>query len=325
MDKPLQRHLIVGLGSIGKQHARVLSGNGCDIAGVDPYAAGDYDFQVFSSLTEGWGFSPDMVWLCSPTKCHAEQAVEILEKGCHLFIEKPLAHTLDHARKIINCHKKQQNKSFVWIGCNMRFHPAVIHLKKLLGQGVIGRPLIYRFHFSHWLPNMRPGTDYRKTYAADREGGGIVLDDIHDIDLALHFAGPVRRVSGLSSNSGSLVIEAEDIAGGTLVHENGVVSHIHMDFLRKDKSRGIEIIGEKGSLEWISRWKNPETATISLFPGEKRCKKNVFQQQISDYGALLGQQFRSLCKRYGSETNYEDSLLQGYEAMNIAVHLKKNV
>ncbi|MCG8637452.1 MAG: Gfo/Idh/MocA family oxidoreductase, partial [Desulfobacterales bacterium] len=241
MPDPGMKHLVVGAGSIGKRHAGILMKNGKDVAAVDPYASGQLDFPVLETLKEGLEWDPDMVWLCSPTELHAEQACEVIRAGVPLFIEKPLAHTIEAAFKIKQAFLDRRQKPPVWVGCNMRYHPAVIRLKNSLDNGRIGRPLIFRIHFSHWLPNMRPGTDYRNTYAAGKTGGGIILDDIHDIDLALWFAGEVKSAAGLAGHSGMLDMAAEDIAGFSLKHKNGAFTHLHMDFLRKDKSRGIEV------------------------------------------------------------------------------------
>ncbi|MDA3788955.1 MAG: Gfo/Idh/MocA family oxidoreductase [Desulfobacula sp.] len=322
MPETLQRHLIVGLGSIGKRHAGVLIKNGCDIAGVDPFPVGSYDFPVYTSLEKGFDFNPDMVWLCSPTQCHADQAIIVIEKGIHLFIEKPVAHTLEHAEKILDCYENHDRKQLVWVGCNMRFHPAVINLKAFLEKGLIGKPLILRLHFSHWLPNMRPVTDYRTTYAVEKDGGGIILDDIHDIDLALFFAGPVKKMNGMSLKSGCLDMEAEDIASFNLVHENNIFSQIHMDFLRKDKSRGIEIVGEQGTMEWKSLGKNPEMAKIKLYSLKDNKCSTLFNKKIADFDQLFYDQFKSLVQRFKDKKKFGTSLYESFGALKIANNLK---
>jgi predicted dehydrogenase len=323
MSELLQRHLVVGLGSIGKRHACILKDYGCHIAGVEPYpeAQKAFDFPVFPSLEQGWAFHPDMVWVCSPTQYHAAQAIAVMEKNLALFIEKPLAHSLDGAKKIMGFYSRCKTKKLVWVGCNMRFHPAVILLKQYLEKGIIGRPLIVKIHFSHYLPNMRPHTDYRTTYAASKEGGGILLDDIHDIDLALYFSGPVKRTSGLAWKSGCLEMEAEDVAGIHLIHENRIFTQIQMDFLRKDKSRGIEIIGEQGTLVWQSQGKNPEKASIVMIA--KNTQTTVlYREDIWNVDAMYRAQYDSLMQWYQSGRNSEKALQDAFSALQIALETK---
>lgn len=318
----MKRHLIVGLGSIGKRHADILVKNGYEVAGIDPYSIDRFGFKIFDDFQSGWGFNPDMVWICSPTALHADQACEMIEKGCHLFIEKPVAHTPDQAKRILDCFQRQKKNKIVWVGCNMRFHPAVVNVKKNLDNGLIGKALIFRIHFSHWLPNMRPKVDYRDTYTVQKDGGGIILDDIHDIDIALWLAGPVKKVSGLKMNSGLLEIAAEDVAVLNMIHENQSVSIIHMDFLRKDKSRGIEIIGEKGSIEWRSRGKNPERSTITFFPPANGEPQILYDEKITDSDTMFEAQLKCIQERIQTKRGLADSLFEACEALKIAWRIK---
>lgn len=188
---------------------------------------------------------------------------------------------------------------------------------------MIGKPLICRIHFSHWLPNMRPGTDYRNTYAAGKEGGGIILDDVHDIDLALWLSGPAVKTNGFSHQSGLLELACEDVAQIVVTHETGCLSSIHMDFLRKDKSRGIEIIGEKGTLEWRSRFKPPEDAVIQFFSENTHKGEVVWQQEINSFDMMFEQQLVDVEKRIASKQLYQKSLLEALEVLKVVSVLKK--
>lgn len=324
MSDRLLRHLVVGLGSIGKRHVEILGRYPCEIAGVDPDTKiEDPGFPVYSSLEDGLAFMPDMVWLCSPTQCHADQAMAVMEKNIALFIEKPMAHTMEQAKKMMACYERLEKKNLVWVGCNMRFHPAVIKLKQFLEKESIGRPLVFKIHFSHWLPGMRPQIDYRTTYAASKEGGGILLDDIHDIDLALHFAGPVKKAVGLSWKSGCLEMDAEDIAGIHMVHENNIFTQIQMDFLCKDKSRGIEIIGEQGTLVWHSHGKHPETADITLYSAGNKTTA-LYHETIWNFDQMFHDQFDALMHWYENDMQSKNTMDDAYQALQIALQIKSD-
>jgi predicted dehydrogenase len=313
------KHLIVGMGSIGKRHARYLSNRGHEVMGVDPLVSEGGGVSMVASMDEAWMMKPDMVWVCSPTNLHAEQVLWALEKGLPVFVEKPVASSLESALRIRETWKRLSKKRLVWVGCNMRFHPGALRLKKALEEGLVGRPLVFRIHFSHYLPNMRPGTDYRQTYAAKASlGGGIIRDDIHDIDLALWYAGPVARTVALAARSGALDMDAEDVAHISLLHQNGAFSEIHMDFLRRDKSRGVEVIGEKGTLEWRSTGKNPEAAVLRWAPAGEREPREIWRSELGNADEMFEKQLTEVLEALSCPSGYESRLDDGIEALRIA-------
>ena len=254
---------------------------------------------------------------------HAEQATEALERGLHVFVEKPLAHDMKSAKAIQHVWEKMPQKRMIWIGRNMRFHPAVTRLKNAIDQGLIGKPLIYRIHFSHYLPNMRPETDYRSTYAANNsQGGGIILDDIHDIDLALWLGGPAQKITGAAVNSGVFNIDAEDIAHISILHTNGVFSEIHMDFLRRTKSRGIEAVGENGTVEWRSFGKKPEKASLNLYKIGEENTQCLWQEEIGSFDEMFRLQLNSVFQALANPDTYGRFLPGALEALQIALEVK---
>ncbi len=317
------KHLIIGLGSIGKRHAQNLLENGQEVIGVDIDSKNGLSFPVYDNIESGWKSRPDMAWICTPTNLHAEQAIEALERKLHVFVEKPLAHDMKSAKAIQHVWEKMSQKRMIWVGCNMRFHPAVTRLKNAIDKGLIGKPLIHRIHFSHYLPNMRPETDYRNTYAAHaKQGGGIILDDIHDIDLALWLGGSVQKITGVAVNSGVFNIDAEDIAHISILHSNGAFSEIHMDFLRRTKSRGIEVVGENGTLEWRSFGKNPERASLNLFKMGEKNTQCLWQEEIGSFDEMFRQQLKSVFQALTNPDTYGRFLPGALEALKIALEIK---
>lgn len=319
------KHLIIGLGSVGKCHALNLLEHGQEIVGVDINPRKDSRFPIYDNIESGWNTNPDMVWVCTPTNLHTNMAIQALKRGLHVFVEKPLACDVGSAMYIQKVWEEMIEKRMVWVGCNMRFHQGVVRLKTAIDDGLIGRPHVYRFHFSHYLPNMRPGTDYRETYAAHSvQGGGIVLDDIHDIDLAMWFCGPVKKVNGVIAYSGTLEMDAEDIAHIFLSHYSGVYSEIHMDFLRRDKSRGIEVIGEKGTLEWRSLGKKPEQVILNWYqPGKKEVHR-IWQNEIMDSKEMFAEQLNMVLETLNKHENYSIRLDEAIEALRIVQEVKEN-
>ena len=143
------------------------------------------------------------------------------------------------------------------VGYNLRYHEPNLRLAALLEGGAIGRPISYRFWFGHWLPDWRPGTDYRNAYSARSDlGGGVLFDAIHELDLAVWMAGPDLSVVGaLVARVGPLEIDVEDTVRALLTTPESVPVTVDLDYLSCTYRRGIEIIGEAAtvSFDWSTR------------------------------------------------------------------------
>lgn len=261
------RVLVVGTGSAGRRHA----GNAATLAEVAVYdsdaararsVADEFGVTAFTTLDEALADPPAAAIVATPTVDHAPIATRLLAAGCDVLVEKPLADSLPAARRLVQQAADAGRRLFV--GCNMRFHPGPRTLREHLPE--VGTPLFARAHFGHWLPNMRPDSDYRSLYCARRDsGGGVVLDGIHELDYMTWLLGAVAAVSGDTARLSSLDIEVEDYAVMTLTHASGARSEIHLDYLQQCKRRGAEIIGTDGTLLWESRGKSPEHCRVQLY------------------------------------------------------------
>ncbi len=124
-------------------------------------------------------------------------------------------------------------------------------MKQLLDEKRLGKLLFARVHCGSYLPDWRPGTDYRQNYAAREEtGGGCILDCIHEIDLARWYLGEVEEVSCTAGHLSALEIDTEDVAILVCRHSNGAISEIHLDYVQRTYERGCQIVGEKGTIFW---------------------------------------------------------------------------
>ncbi len=216
------------------------------------------DALGFSTLDQGLDWEPDVVVVATPSHLHVEQARKAAQQGCHLFIEKPLAHANVGIKELAKEVSRRDLLSIV--GCNMRFHPGPAKVKELLDQGVIGRILFARIHTGSYLPEWRPGQDYSKSYSANaRLGGGCLLDCIHEVDLVRWYVGDIEQVFCMAGKQSTLNIDAEDVATLVCRHKGGVMSEIHLDYVQRTYERGCQIVGEQGSIFWdykegVVRW-----------------------------------------------------------------------
>ena len=261
--------LTVGCGSIGTRHAANAARHGevavhdvsADAAGSCAAAIGA---RVFERLEDALAWGPTAAVIATPHRSHLPLARRAIEAGAHVLIEKPLSDTLEGVSELLALAESRGKRAYVV--CNMRFHPGPSTLRRNLG--LVGQPLFARAHVGNYLPDMRPGTDYRRLYAARRaDGGGVVLDAIHEIDYLTWLFGDIDSVSCRTATLGNLEIDVEDHALLALTHHNGARSSAELDYLRRHKSRGCEIVGTDGVLVWASQGKNPERCSVRIYRG----------------------------------------------------------
>jgi predicted dehydrogenase len=99
-----------------------------------------------------------------------------------------------------------------------------------------------------YLPDWRPGRDFREVYSAREElGGGVHLDLIHELDYCTWLFGMPERSEGLRRRGSSLGISAADFAGFRLLYP-GFTASVTLNYYRRDAKREIEIVGEDGTV-----------------------------------------------------------------------------
>lgn len=253
--------LIAGAGSIGQRHARNLRAIGMEeIALFEPdqikreAIAKELSCEGFGNYDEALKmFKPDVVFVCSPTKFHVAQALAAAKASAHLFIEKPLNHTMEGVTEL---EKAVQEKDLIcMVGCNMRFHHGPSTVKNLLDQGVIGRvkhaEITVAFNFTGRADFEGKLEKYSKSYNADPAQGGATRECVHEIDLALWYFGPAVLKKATKEMATSIDLpQIEGASNLTLQHENGTVSDVHLSIMEPQYKRGCAIQGERGTIEW---------------------------------------------------------------------------
>ena len=251
--------LIVGLGSIGKRHLECLreirpdadiiiwrQHNKCSEV---PKGA---DFVVFS-LEEALAKNPTAAIISNPAPLHVGVGIALAAHGLHLLIEKPLSNVLDGIDDLLNiCSEKG---CVLMVAYVLRFNEALRCFKNAIRNQMIGRVVSVRTEIGQYLPDWRPGSDYRQTVSAKQElGGGALLELSHELDYMRWIFGDVVSVRALIENTGLLEIDADDLVE-LILEMNGhdgrrIITNVHMDMLQRKASRVCKAIGDKGVLEW---------------------------------------------------------------------------
>lgn len=248
--------LVVGCGSIGQRHIRNLVE--LKVGRILAYdirpdrrarVTREFGVESVECLESAWELRPDVVLIAVPTSMHVSLALEAAERGCHLFIEKPLSDGFDGVDRLLEV--VQERRLVTLVGCNLRFHPGLLMIKELLEKRAIGRVVAIRAEVGQYLPDWHPWEDYRKGYSARLDqGGGVILDAIHEIDYVRWLSGEVDAVACFSAKLSHLEIETEDTAAILLRFANGTIGEIHMDYVQRAYSRTCHVVGEEGTLRW---------------------------------------------------------------------------
>jgi len=259
------RILIAGLGAIGQRHARnlrALRGAGVELLAyrrrglrhviTEALARDDAQdvesalgVRAFDDLDAALAAKPDAVFVCTPTSQHLAIAQRAADAGCHLFIEKPLSHTLDGVEALVATVARRDLVALV--GCQWRLHPCVGTLRALLAAGTLGAVRSAEVVYAEYLPDWHPYEDYRESYAARAElGGGVVLTQIHDYDIAWWLFGPPSMVQATGGHLSDLEVDVEDTVDATLETPTCPV-RVRQTFTSRTPGRTITVRGERGT------------------------------------------------------------------------------
>lgn len=250
------RGLVVGLGSIGRRHARNWAALRLGPLAVCRQVGGPLPEPLGVEITEYHnldqaldGAAPDVVLVTNPTSLHLATACRALSAGAHVFVEKPLGSDLGSVADVLEMAR--QRDRVLMVGYNLRFHPLLARLKSLVVRGAIGRVLSARADVGEYLPDWHPWEDYRGGYSGRRDlGGGAVLTFSHELDALCWLVGMPRRVTAMAGRLGALEIDTEDVAEILLEFEGGAIGSIHVDYVRRAAARRLELVGEHGVLRW---------------------------------------------------------------------------
>jgi predicted dehydrogenase len=238
--------LIVGLGSIARKHISAMKE-------LDPNVK-LFAFRSSRSSTkienvldiyqpeELTRLKVDFVIISNPTYKHKETIESLLYLNVPLFIEKPL---FDGLKAESLLRRIDEQKIITYVACNLRYLECLKFVKGMVGQKRINEVNIY---CGSYLPDWRPGQDFRKVYSSNVEmAGGVHFDLIHEIDYAFWIFGEPKKVTCSTSSLSSLKISSIDYANYLLEFDKFSISII-LNYFRRDSKRTFEVVCEDGTL-----------------------------------------------------------------------------
>jgi len=189
---------------------------------------------------------PDVVHICTPHDQHVRLAIEALERGAHVFLEKPVAHTVDEAERLVAAAKDFPHLK-VGVCLQNRYNVASETARQrmeTLGK-VIGATATVAWHRTPEYYRAKPWRGQKA-----RSGGGVLINQaIHTIDLVQWLVGDVVTVKGHAGAYSGYDIDVEDTASLVLDHANGARSVLFATVTNAtDSPVTIEIVTEKAIL-----------------------------------------------------------------------------
>jgi predicted dehydrogenase len=197
----MSRALVIGYGSIGQRHARILEGMGHEVAVVSRRAI-EHPRRFPDLAAALAAFRPDYAVIANETSLHRSsfRALKAQKFAGTVLVEKPLFHDL--------ADDDAGDEPRTYVAYNLRFHPLLLRLRDWMKN----RPLVAAsIHVGQHLATWRPQRDFRQSYSSQKAlGGGVLRDLSHELDYTLWLFGPWRRVTALGGASGTLGIDADD-------------------------------------------------------------------------------------------------------------------
>ncbi|MBU3806321.1 MAG: Gfo/Idh/MocA family oxidoreductase [Candidatus Fournierella pullistercoris] len=277
--------LFVGLGSIGKRHLgnmlQVSQEMGIEVT-VDALRSGnrplppEIEQAVAHQYTQPEELGRyDIAFITNPTHLHQQTILELADKVDAFFIEKPIVDdcTLDVSALHLDGKK-------AYVAAPMRWCGAYLELKRQLAQI---QPYCARVICSSYLPDWRPGVDYRTVYSAHRDmGGGVTIDLIHEWDYLVDLLGQPLECYNLKGTYSHLEIDSDDLSVYIARYPN-LLAEVHLDYFGRGYRRSIELMCQDGSL--VADFGQ---GTVTLPSGETiHCEEPVNQRYLREMRYFL--------------------------------------
>ncbi len=309
---------VLGAGHLGKIHIRQIRGLSAvyDLQGFfDPDATNaaavseEFGIRAFGSMEELIA-AVDVVDVVTPTINHFECANKALRMSKHVFIEKPLANTVQEARDLMRLAKEADVK--VQVGHVERFNPAFISASPYLAQPM--------FIETHRLAQFNPrGTDV-----------SVVLDlMIHDIDIVLSVV--KSSVKKISTSGVAVVSDTPDIANARIEFDNGCVANLTASrislknmrksrFFQKDAYISVDFLKKSTEVVRLKEVEGtPDPLAVILDLGEGKPSKQIwFENPAVDDSNAIREELRTFAQAIIEDKKPQVTIEDGFEALHVA-------
>lgn len=243
----------IGVGSIAKRHIANLY-HICKERGMEPQidvvrrkpapmdeTVAPFIHAVYTAgqtVPDGY----DVIFITNPTEFHLDALATYHNKGKNFFIEKPLT----SCRKLEETFKIEYREDAIYyVACPVRYNAVVQYIKEYIDPAKV---ISVRCMSSSYLPEWRPGVDYRNTYSAHKDlGGGVSIDLIHEWDYLKFLFGMPEKLFYTYGQKSNLEMDCEDYAIYVADYPDKVVE-LHLDYFGRKTIREIMLFTDEDTI-----------------------------------------------------------------------------
>lgn len=253
------RFVVIGCGHIGRRHADMVRANeACELVAIvdsnkemEATIAANYGVPFYQTIEDflASGVEADVACIATPNSLHAAQAIQMIEAGHHVLIEKPIGLHKKNTEEILQASQKYAKKVF----CVMqnRYSPPMQWLKGLLNKGILGEIFMVQVHCfwnrdeRYYKQNTWHGTD-------DIDGGTLFTQFSHYVDILYWLFGDIKDINAKFNNyNHKETIEFEDSAFINFMFPGGGMGSLNYTTSVWDKNMesGMIVIAEHGTVK----------------------------------------------------------------------------
>jgi UDP-N-acetylglucosamine 3-dehydrogenase len=305
----VKRVVVVGCGSIGKRHARLLAARedvavellDLDRLQVDKTIEVVGSVPVHGSYADALASAPDAVLLATPVPDHAQQCIDALVAGVHVFCEKPLCDTLANARRIAaaaTASDRVFNVGFV-----LHFHPAMRRIKEVIQSGNIGRILHVHWHIGTYLTLMLSVSRHQASLE-----GALLLDYAHQPDMIYWWLQkrPTSVFAAGCQGGGQPLQSNPNVMALILEYEEALLATINLNYVQHPNTSRCEITGDEG---WLYMDLDAGELTTGMRQGETVEHESFVVDRDSPYINELDAFLSAVDDGGGPESPIDDAMV----------------
>lgn len=239
--------LFVGVGSIARRHIKnllSLEEQGYRFV-IDAYRRNGGEAEGVRSVYKNIADVPDgydAVFITNPTEYHLQTLAQFHDKGKNFFIEKPVVSVGQIAEGLQFPLKKD---ALYYVACPLRYNAVIQYFSRIVDSKDV---VSIRCISSSYLPDWRPGQDYRDTYSAHRDmGGGVSIDLIHEWDYITYLFGWPEKAAAFIGKKSDLEIDSDDYAI-YIAEFPDKIAELHLDYFGRKTLREMQLITKNDTI-----------------------------------------------------------------------------
>jgi predicted dehydrogenase len=285
MTNARRRMLVVGMGSIGKRHARLLMARpDLEVHVCEPSASvlegakselGN--LVAHASLEAGLAARPELVLIATPHHLHAAQAIASFEAGAHVLCEKPICVDAGEAHRMIQAARA--HKKVLSVGFHLHFQAGVLRMKEIIDSGMIGEVVHVHMRVGSFITLRNSLSRYQ-----EKLKGALVLDYAHQPDLLLWLLQDLPAgVTMTALQAGNMPHTSNpNVMALTLDYKRPVLATVHLNYVQMPQRHEYEVVGDKG---WVVLDLDAGLVRIGLRETEKETQERVATERDHAYRA----------------------------------------